>query len=152
MATTKKRTKAEKEKRAKLLNKLAAQTMMVPSEVNANLLGHMHQKSNFGKNDFGEDIEFDVKASAELMEAAVDKVKEGDLSGLEEMLTCQAYSLQTIFATMFFKASNVTNADHIDLLSKIGLKAQNQCRATIATLSEMKNPKRSTFIKQQNNY
>jgi len=51
---------------------------------------------------------------------------------------------------MVTKADRTTNADHIELLSKLALKAQNQCRTTIATLSEMKNPKRATFIKQLN--
>lgn len=51
---------------------------------------------------------------------------------------------------MATKAAGVTNADHIELLSKIALKAQNQCRTTIATLAEMKNPKRAMFVKQLN--
>jgi len=84
------------------------------------------------------------------MEGVVTKVNNGDLSSLEEMLTCQAYSLQTLFMTMASKASGTSNAEHIELLSKLALKAQNQCRTTIATLSEMKNPKRATFIKQMN--
>ena len=147
----KKRTKAEKEEHAQTLNEAAALTVMIPSEINANLIGGIHQKTNFGTNDFDEDIKLDIKSAAEVMEEIADKVKTGDLSALEKMLTCQAYSLQTFFTAMASKACNTTNADHIELLSKIALKAQNQCRSTIATLSEMKNPKRATFIKQQNN-
>jgi transcription initiation factor IIF auxiliary subunit len=51
---------------------------------------------------------------------------------------------------MAIKINGTTNADHIELLSKLALKAQNQCRTTIATLSEMKNPKRAMFVKQLN--
>ena len=148
---TKKRTKTEKEERAKALNGVAALAMMIPSKVNAALVGDIHQKTNFGTNDFGEDIKLDIKSAAETMETIADNVKSGDLSALEKMLACQAYSLQTIFTMMASKASNTTNPDHIELLSKIALKAQNQCRTTVATLSEMKSPKRATFIKQQNN-
>jgi len=150
MATTKKRTKAEKEERAKLMNELVAMEMLLSPTVNGNLIGNLHKNTNFGENDFGEDIELDVKIAKEAMLKVSDKVKKGDLSNLEEMLTCQAYSLQTFFMTMLSKASGTTNADHIELLSKIALKSQNQCRTTIATLSEMKNPKRATFIKQLN--
>ena len=35
--------------------------------------------------------------------------------------------------------------------SRIALKAQNQCRQTLATLIEMKNPRRTMFVKQQYN-
>jgi len=150
MATTKKRTKAEKEERAKLMNELVAMEMMLSPTVNGNIIGNLHKHTNFGKNDFGEDIELEVKTAKEAMLKVSDKVKKGDLSNLEEMLTCQAYSLQALFMTMLSKVSGTTNADHIELLSKIALKSQNQCRTTIATLSEMKNPKRATFIKQLN--
>ncbi len=150
MATTKKRTKVEKEKRAKSMNELVALQMLFSPTVNSNLIGNLHNNTNFGENDFGEAIEMDVIAAKETLEKVSDNVKNGDLSNLEEMLTCQAYSLQTLFMSMASKASGTTNADHIELLSKIALKAQNQCRTTIATLSEMKNPKRATFVKQLN--
>ena len=151
MAGKKKRmTKAEKEKRAKLMNELAGKRMLSPSTVNSNVIINLHQNTDFGENDFGENIEIDINTSTEVMKRVSDKVKNGDLSDLDEMLTCQAYSLQTIFMTMASKASGTTNADHIELLSKLALKAQTQCRTTIATLSEMKNPKRATFVKQLN--
>ncbi|MGH8646968.1 MAG: hypothetical protein ACREX4_21935 [Gammaproteobacteria bacterium] len=34
---------------------------------------------------------------------------------------------------------------------QLALKAQNQCRQTLAALAEIKNPRRTTFIGQQNN-
>jgi len=150
MAIKKHKTKAEKQERAKLLNEVVAMQMLLPATVNGNLIGNLHKNTNFGENDFGEAIELDVKAAREAMEKVSNKVKKGDLSSLEEMLTCQAYSLQTLFMTMASKVSDTTNADHIELLSKVALKAQNQCRTTVATLSEMKNPKRATFVKQLN--
>ena len=33
---------------------------------------------------------------------------------------------------------------------RLAFKAQNQCRATLETLAEIKNPKPTAFIKQQN--
>ena len=151
MATTKKRTKAEKEKRAKLLNEVATKHMMSSSAINGISIINYYQKTDFGKNDFGEKVKMDINTLTKVMEEVADQVKIGNLSNLEEMLVCQTYSLQHMFMTMAAKASGTTNPDHIELLSKFSLKAQNQCRTTIATLSEMKNPKRATFIKQQNN-
>ena len=150
MATTKKRTKAEKEKRATLYNEITGKKMMSSTTLNGNVITSLHQKTDFGENDFGEDIKMDFKALTEVMETVSDQVKNGNLSSLEEMLVCQSYSLQHMFMAMATKINGTTNAEHIELLSKLALKAQNQCRATIATLSEMKNPKRATFIKQLN--
>lgn len=40
--------------------------------------------------------------------------------------------------------------DAIEIYLRLGLKAQAQCRATIQTLSEMKNPRPVAFVKQAN--
>jgi hypothetical protein len=37
------------------------------------------------------------------------------------------------------------------IIADIALRAQNQSRKTLAVLAEIKNPRRTTFIKQQNN-
>jgi len=148
--TKKKMTHSEKQDRAKLMNQIVGKKMLQSPTVNSSVINSLHQNTSFGENNFGEDIKLDVKEMRQVMEGVVTKVNNGDLSSLEEMLTCQAYSLQTLFMTMASKASGTSNAEHIELLSKLALKAQNQCRTTIATLSEMKNPKRATFIKQMN--
>ncbi len=137
MARAKKRTKAEKEERAKLYNQITSGDMMSPSRVNGNIIKSLHQKTDFGENDLGEDIEMDLKTLTEVMQKVSDKVKGGDLSNLEGMLVSQTYSLQHMFMTMASKVSSTTNPDHIDLFARFALKAQNQCRTTIATLSEI---------------
>ena len=43
------------------------------------------------------------------------------------------------------------NTSQVEAFGKIALRAQNQCQRTLKTLLEYKNPKRTTFIKQQNN-
>ena len=143
-------TKVEKEECAKLLNELTSKMMIQPTLVNAGVIKSQHENVNFGENDSGEAIKMDLDVVTEVMENSVEQVKKGDLSSLEEMLICQAYSLQALFMTMVSKASTTTNVEDIELLSKLALKAQNQCRSTIATLSEMKNPKRAMYVKQLN--
>ncbi|MBT7436881.1 MAG: hypothetical protein HN791_12655 [Gammaproteobacteria bacterium] len=139
MATRKKRT-----------NESASKSMMSSSTVNSNVIQSVHQQTDFGENDLGEAIKLDLKSLTDAMATVSGQVKAGNLSSLEDMLVCQTYSLQHLFMTMAIKINGTTNADHIELLSKLALKAQNQCRTTIATLSEMKNPKRAMFVKQLN--
>lgn len=147
----KKMTVVEKKERAKLANEITSKQMMRSSRVNGNIIQGIHDKTNFGVNALGESIKLDLKSLVDEMESVSEQVRNGDLSSLEDMLVCQTYSLQHMFTNMALKISCTSNAEHIDLLSKLALKAQNQCRSTVATLSEMKNPKRATFIKQQNN-
>src|SRR6202041_964606 len=76
----------------------------------------------------------------------------GNLAGLEETLTAQAVALDAIFNEMARRAS----ANMGEYLSPtetylpLGLKAQAQCRATLQTLFEMKNPQPVAFVKQAN--
>ena len=79
-------------------------------------------------------------------------VQAGDLAGLEETLTVQAVALDAIFNEMARRAAlnmgEYINATEIYL--RLGLKAQAQCRATLQTLFEMKNPQPVAFVKQAN--
>ena len=79
------------------------------------------------------------------------QVMNGDLSCAEALLIDQAYVLQSIFSNYPARMTNAEYLSQIDTYSKIALRAQNQCQRTLKTLLEYKNPKRTTFIKQQNN-
>jgi hypothetical protein len=63
------------------------------------------------------------------------------------MLTGQAYSFQAIFNYASGKTLNAEYFNQLQIYSKLALKAQNQCRQTVATLANMKAPKNTTFIK-----
>ena len=41
--------------------------------------------------------------------------------------------------------------NQIEVFINIAFRAQSQCRKTLAVLAELKHPRRTTFIKQQNN-
>jgi HD superfamily phosphohydrolase len=77
------------------------------------------------------------------------KIKEGDISELESMLYCQAQMLQSVFAEYTHKMIAANYINQSTSFSKIAFKAQNQCRQTISALADIKNPKRTTFIKNQ---
>jgi hypothetical protein len=81
----------------------------------------------------------------------VAKVLEGDLSFAEMMLISQAQTLQSIFINMTSRMEECEYISQMEAYSKVALRAQNQCNRTLKTLLDYKNPKRATFIKQQNN-
>ena len=76
------------------------------------------------------------------------KVQSGDLAGLEATLTAQAVTLNAMFTQVAYQASNMTIVDQIDRFTRLALKSQGQCRATIETLALMKNP--PVFTRQAN--
>jgi len=79
------------------------------------------------------------------------QIMDGDLSIAETLLIDQAFVLQSIFSNFTARMANAKYLKGAEAYSKIALRAQNQCQRTLKTLLEYKNPKRTTFIKQQNN-
>jgi hypothetical protein len=94
-------------------------------------------------------IKADVNDVFKAIQATSKEVVDGDLSSLEKMLTGQVYSLQSIFNYATDKAVGAGYLSQFQAYSKLALKAQNQCRNTVATLASMKTPKNTTFIKNQ---
>lgn len=80
------------------------------------------------------------------------RVKSGDLSDLEEMLTSQALLLNSIFCESANRAAdNMTDYPKASqTYMTMALKAQSQCRCTVEALNEIKNPKSVTITKQAN--
>ena len=76
----------------------------------------------------------------------------GDLKRQEAMLAIQAHTLDTIFNELARRSqANVGQyMDAADRYMRLALRAQSQCRATIETLAEMKNPKPVAFVQQAN--
>lgn len=77
-------------------------------------------------------------------------VSNGDLSRAEGMLITQAHTLDAIFNNLAQKASRADCMDKLDRSLRLALKAQSQCRATLQTLGELKNPQPIAFVKQAN--
>ena len=76
---------------------------------------------------------------------------QGDLSRSEALLTVQAHTLDAIFHKIArVAAANLEYVDHFETLLRLALKAQSQCRSTIETLAEIKNPSHVAFVKQAN--
>lgn len=85
------------------------------------------------------------------LEKQCQSASNGDLGRLEAILTTQAHVLNSIFTKYVTTAYKAELLMQFEKYMQIALKAQNHCRQTIAVLGELQNPKRTTFIKQQNN-
>lgn len=93
--------------------------------------------------------ELDVSECVTALVTAAQRVKDGDLDGLEATLTAQVVTLNAIFTQLAHQTSKMTIVDQIDRFTRLALKAQGQCRATIETLALIKNPP-TVFARQAN--
>ncbi len=103
----------------------------------------------FSKSTLGE---LDVSVTNSVLMEEVKKVQCGDLSGVEAILTAQALTLDKIFNEMARRAAlNMGQGlQAMETYLKLALKAQTQCRTTVQTLAEVKNPHPVAFVKQAN--
>ena len=76
---------------------------------------------------------------AELHEQ-IEAVNRGDMKRPEAILVGQSYILNEIFNSLARRAFNQNNIKHHETYLRLALKAQTQCRATLETLSNIKNP------------
>ena len=83
----------------------------------------------------------------------VNQVVNGKMTRPEEMLVTQAHTLDMLFSVLAQRSITNMNGGFLpaaDTYMRMALKAQSQCRTTLEALSEIKNPRTATFIKQQN--
>ncbi len=104
----------------------------------------------WSKHSFGADT--NLMTLLEKIEAQTAAVQSGDMSDVEAMLFGQALTLQATFTTLSTRAAQnlSTNAVATEACLRLAFKAQSQCRATLETLAEVKNPRTATFINQAN--
>lgn len=83
----------------------------------------------------------------EAMQNDAVKIAKGDLGRIEEMLVVQTQVLHSIFTKAANRMASAEYLSSYQAYSAVAMKAQNLCRMTAATLADMKNPVRATFIK-----
>jgi len=94
--------------------------------------------------------ELDLDACVRTVKATAKKVNEGNNADLEGMLSSQAMALNSVFTSLATRANNANLMPHMETYMRFALKAQNQCRATIDTLAQIKNPRHTVITKQAN--
>lgn len=90
----------------------------------------------YQRNIMGTDVE--VKELIRGLSDSMNKVKDGDLSGLESMLVGQAMALQTIFTSLARRAASQELMPHYQAFLGLALKAQAQSRATIQAVIDLR--------------
>jgi hypothetical protein len=95
---------------------------------------------NAAEQNSGIDAHIDVPTLMETLRGQAKAVNHGNLAQAEAMLMNQAIALQSLFARLTEKAFSVTPVPHFDSFMRMALRAQNQCRVTLETLSAIKNP------------
>ncbi|MBF6990935.1 hypothetical protein [Cupriavidus sp. IK-TO18] len=93
----------------------------------------------------------DVPAMISQLSAQAQATQGGDMKPAEALLVSQAVALDGIFNALAQRAAlNVEESlGRAEALLRLALKAQTQCRATLQTLAEIKNPP-TIFAKQAN--
>ncbi len=103
----------------------------------------------FQGNLMGSDVS--LMDMVDVLNETVRQTRDGDLSNLEAMLVSQATGLQAIFTSLAKRAQVQTSQRNLEAFLGLAMKAQNQSRATIATLIDLKFPKQAaTFVRQTN--
>jgi hypothetical protein len=91
----------------------------------------------------------DLTESVAALVAEIRRVQGGDLDAAEALLMAQVVALNAMFTHLAAQASVMTLVDQIDCFTRLALKAQGQCRATLETLAVLKNPM-TVFTRQAN--
>ena len=92
--------------------------------------------------------DLDATELLEAVQRSVQRVNAGDLSEAEGMLMAQAIHLNTLFVTLADRANRNQELNQYEMNLKLALRTQSQCRATLETLSVLKNP--PVFARQAN--
>jgi hypothetical protein len=96
----------------------------------------------------GED--FDFQSNMRVLGKTIREIQSGDLSKIEEMYISQAVALEAMFASLARRAKVQDKLLQYDTHMRLALKAQNQSRATLQALVQLKQPSNTQFIKQAN--
>ncbi len=91
----------------------------------------------------------DFMCLSEELSNQTDKLKDGDMHRAESMLLAQAQTLNSVFNSLARTAKKQEYAKPFEMYLRLAFKAQSQCRATLETLSNIKNLP-VVFAKQAN--
>ena len=84
--------------------------------------------------------DLDLAALVDNLAGSIKQVNAGDMTGAEAMLFAQAQALQAMFTNFSRRALKQEYQKNLESFFRTALKAQNQCRMTLETLANIKNP------------
>lgn len=92
----------------------------------------------------------DVSRLASELSKSGDALVKGGTAGIERVLLAQAHALDSVFGTLARRAAGQEYLAQFEAYLKLALRAQSQCRATLETLAQIKNPAPVAFVRQAN--
>lgn len=115
---------------------------VVRPEVQAAIIQHYF-------HDVESNTEIPIASRIAALTEQIAKVNKGDMTLPETMLMSQAFTLDAMFGHLARKAQSQEQMKNYESFMRMALRAQNQCRMTLETLSNIKNPP-VIFAKQAN--
>jgi hypothetical protein len=100
--------------------------------------------------DIGLGDDFSFQSTMQVLDRTIQQIQLGDLSKIEEMYISQAVALEAMFTSLARRAKAQEKLLQYETHMRFALKAQNQCRATLQALVQLKQPSNTTFVKQAN--
>jgi hypothetical protein len=100
--------------------------------------------------DIGLGDDFNFQSTMQVLEKTIQQIQSGNLSKIEEMYISQAVALEVMFASLARRAKVQDKLLQYETHMRLALKAQNQSRATLQALVQLKQPSQTTFVKQAN--
>ncbi|MBU3587814.1 hypothetical protein ICN30_08205 [Polynucleobacter sp. 31A-FELB] len=103
-----------------------------------------------GRNGALDEDQISLEYTKELLERHFKDVANGELAIAEQMLITQAFALNVAFNSLSVRAARQKDASTMQMIMNLCFKAQNQSRATLDSLVQLKRPNQTSFIKQAN--
>ena len=94
--------------------------------------------------------EISIETLAEDLRKECELASNGDFVRTEALLLAQAHTLDAIFHNLARNAAHSEYLNQLEANLRLALKAQSQCRATLETLTAIKNPESVAFVRQTN--
>ena len=120
-------------------------TMALSSSISAAVVTEAYLRPVYGKDTLNlHGIAHSLSSSAQALQG------DTPLRQVEEMLLAQANALNAMFTSLAERATKQEYMKNMEAFTRLALKAQSQCRATLETLADIKQPRHVVIAQQAN--
>ena len=119
--------------------------MALSSSISAAVVTEAYLRPVYGKDTLNlHGIAHSLSSSAQALQG------DTPLRQVEEMLLAQANALNAMFTSLAERATKQEYMKNLEAFTRLALKAQSQCRATLETLADIKQPRHVVIAQQAN--
>lgn len=130
-----------------------AETVLIPERVSTAAIAAIYAEQRSIDPVTGQHcLGLDVGAMTDALRTMTDKALAPEMGTkeIERALTCSAVLLSNLVTAWTARAMDADCLQKLEAYAHLALRAQEQQRKTLATLVEIRNPKRAQFIRQLN--